>query len=327
MQVYDSQVSGSPKRKVTVMTPDTQNSQEAVAPLPSYGGVGFTLRAMWTSRRSGRDELRSVTRRFALPPVDPNHVRDYREALGFVRPGLPLTYLYVFAQRSHLSVMLEPDFPYALPGIVHVANELRWFIDKIDVFQPERASVLEVRVEPEPNSVTGAHFLTLHATLMQEELPLALCSSRYLVKRGAKLGGQRSRDEADQSLLPHEWARYALLEDAGRAYARLTGDANPIHLWAWSARMLGFQQPIIHGMHTLGRVAAEMERIRGARLLRLQARFLRPIPIPGEVSVVGRGDHAQAWSGGELTLDAEGVFEVSHEETEEKTQQEAGYVS
>jgi MaoC like domain len=230
--------------------------------------------------------------------------------LGFTQPGLPLTYLYLFAQRSHLSVMLDRDFPYALPGIVHVSNELGWIERAMDVFQPERASVLDVEVEPEPPSATGAYFLTLHATLRQQEQRLASCSSRYLARRGAQSGSRRPRDEADRSLLPHELARYALAAHAGRAYARLSGDANPIHLWAWSARLLGFQQPIIHGMHTLGRVAAEMERTRGARIQRLQARFLRPIPIPGDVVVVGQGDHAQSWSGGELALDAEAAFEV-----------------
>lgn len=246
------------------MTSGTGFRQAAVAPLPSFGGVGFALRALWTIRRKGRDALQPATRRSALPPFDPAHVRTYRESLGFAQPGLPLTYLYLFAQRSHLSVMLDPDFPYALPGIVHVANELSWFIDALDVFQADRASVLEVRVDPEPPSATGAHFLTLQATFMQDERPLALCSSRYLVKRAAQGGSKRPRDRAEPLPLPHEWARYTLPEDAGRAYARLSGDANPIHLWAWSARLLGFRQPIIHGLHTLGRVAAEMERIRGA---------------------------------------------------------------
>jgi hypothetical protein len=50
-----------------------------------------------------------------------------------------------------------------------------------------------------------------------------------------------------------------LVHDTGRLYARLSGDYNPIHLWPWSARLLGFKRPIIHGMHTVGRAVAEIE--------------------------------------------------------------------
>lgn len=47
--------------------------------------------------------------------------------------------------------------------------------------------------------------------------------------------------------------------------------------------------------------------------------------MPGEVVVVGQGDHAQAWSGRELALDAEGAFEFANEETDVKTQTGASH--
>ncbi|TDM08788.1 MAG: hypothetical protein C4K60_05210 [Ideonella sp. MAG2] len=279
-----------------------------VSPLPVRSGVGFAWQALWTTRRKGTRALQPVLKRFAVPSLDDAHVQRYRQALGFAQPGLPLTYLYLLAQRAHLAVMLSPNFPYALPGTVHVANDLHWVGSAAQDFEPSRASTLELRIDPELPSASGAHFLTLHASFCQHGPPLAVCSSRYLVKRGARTGARRPRDELPPRPLSAEWARYRLPKDAGRTYAKLSGDANPIHLWPWSARLLGFPQPIIHGMHTLGHVAADMERVYGRRLQRLQARFLRPIPMPGVVVVLGQGHQAQAWSGGVLALAAEGAF-------------------
>ena len=44
-----------------------------------------------------------------------------------------------------------------------------------------------------------------------------------------------------------ELARWELPAGAGRRYARVSGDYNPIHLWALTARPFGFRAPILHG--------------------------------------------------------------------------------
>jgi acyl dehydratase len=61
-------------------------------------------------------------------------------------------------------------------------------------------------------------------------------------------------------------AEWALPQDAGRRYAALSGDWNPIHLWGWSARLFGLRQPIIHGAHSMARARAELERLGGRPL-------------------------------------------------------------
>ena len=65
----------------------------------------------------------------------------------------------------------------------------------------------------------------------------------------------------------------------GRLYARASGDWNPIHLWPWSARLMGLKQPIIHGMHTVGKTCALLEQAAGRRIVQLSARFVAPISL------------------------------------------------
>ena len=76
------------------------------------------------------------------------------------------------------------------------------------------------------------------------------------------------------------------------AFARLSGDYNPIHLDAVAARRLLFGQPVVHGMHALlwaldawlGELNAPV------RLKTLKARFRASIPLNVAVEVVVRSE-------------------------------------
>jgi acyl dehydratase len=94
----------------------------------------------------------------------------------------------------------------------------------------------------------------------------------------------------------------------GRAYARISGDWNPIHLWTWSARLMGMKRPIIHGMHTLARACAELEQACGRRILALEGRFRAPAPLGSEL-VLGADLAAGSFAvGGGGRVVAEGSF-------------------
>jgi acyl dehydratase len=74
---------------------------------------------------------------------------------------------------------------------------------------------------------------------------------------------------------------------AGRDFAILTGDINPIHVFAPAARAAGFRSCILHGFGTLawaweGLVA---RRLAGdeARLAQIDVRFTRPLVLPNTV--------------------------------------------
>jgi acyl dehydratase len=69
---------------------------------------------------------------------------------------------------------------------------------------------------------------------------------------------------------------------AGRRYAAVSGDVNPIHLHALTAKLLGFDRAIAHGMYTYARaLAAFGPRLPGAG--RSSVWFRRPLPLPSTV--------------------------------------------
>jgi acyl dehydratase len=155
---------------------------------------------------------------------------------------------------------------------------------------------------PAPN---GAVHAALDTRATQDGELVFACRSTYLVVRGARSKGERTATAAAPPAAP--LASWPLAPASGRAYAALSGDWNPIHLWGWSARLMGLKTPIIHGMHTLGRSCAELERAGRGRVMRLDGRFRAPVALGS--SVVLGADLAS----GRYTVEAAGRVAVEGE--------------
>ena len=259
------------------------------------------LRALFKRRRrtSGARTPRSA---FRLDAIDPAWLRRYRQALGFRDQGVPLTFYYLLAQRAQVATMLDPAFPFRLPGIVHAENALR-----LDAPRPDLPLLLSTSVAIRTPSDSGAVYAVLETVGEQEGRTVLYCGSTYLVVRGQH--GAGPRPQAREAALSAVGA-WRLGSGSGRAYARVSGDWNPIHLWAWSARLMGMRRPIIHGMHTLARACAELEHAGGRQVVALEARFKAPATLGSEL-VLGAdlADGRFAVRCGERTV-AEGRFEL-----------------
>ena len=83
---------------------------------------------------------------------------------------------------------------------------------------------------------------------------------------------------------PTPTGRWSLPADAGRRYAAVSGDVNPIHMSALSAKAFGFPRAIAHGMYTASRAFTEA-RVDLSRPLRWDVSFDAPVTLPGTVLV------------------------------------------
>jgi hypothetical protein len=246
------------------------------------------LRALFKRARRSHGQ-RTPRTDYLLDAIDGDGLRRYRQALGFRDEGIPLTYWYVLAQRAHVATMLDDAFPFRLPGVVHTANALQ-------VHGGARRDAplrLATSVHIAPPAENGAVYAALETLGRQDGADVFSCSSTYLLVRGQRgpLGQPRAAAE-----LP-ALASWRLGRTSGRDYARVSGDWNPIHLWAWSARLMGMRRPIIHGMHTLARACAELELASGGRVMALDARFKAPAPLGSEL-VLGADLGARQFSVG-----------------------------
>jgi len=69
----------------------------------------------------------------------------------------------------------------------------------------------------------------------------------------------------------------------GRRYASVSGDYNPIHLSALSAKLFGFKKAIVHGMWSKARCLAALKDQLPDTAYRVQASFHRPLFLPSNV--------------------------------------------
>jgi acyl dehydratase len=235
------------------------------------------LRALFKRpARAGANAGVSEPVRHRLERIDDGQVARYRTALGFSGSRVPLTWYYLLAQRAHLATMLGASFPFRLVGIIHVDNALSAGIQPL----PGRPLDLQTTVAVGAPAANGAVHAVLDTHAAQDGQPVFSCRSTYLAVRGRRGGSHHPPPPAAP---PAPLAGWQLSPSSGREYARLSGDWNPIHLWPWTARLMGLQTPIIHGMHTQGRVCAELERAGGRQVAALDGRFRAPIPLGSAV--------------------------------------------
>ena len=246
-------------------------------------GFGLVLRVLSKRPRPAPPGMPGpLTSSFMLPAIDSAHLARYRAALGFTPGAVPLTYWYLPVQRAHMATMLSDAFPYRLAGIVHVENELVAYAAP-PAGQPVR---LDTRIDILPPTGSGAVYCALETVGTAQGERIFTCTSKYLAVRGQRSGkGRREAAPMQPGSVIDSWT---LPPASGRAYARVSGDWNPIHLTRWSARLMGLSAPIIHGMHSVARTCAALEAAAEERVSAISVRFTAPIPL-GSTAVLTTG--------------------------------------
>lgn len=248
-----------------------------VPALPAMGPATL-LRALFKRpRRPLPAVLPELVTEYRLDRLPLDEVARYRTAFGFAGERVPLTWWYLLAQRAHLASMLDPRFPFRIVGLVHMENTL----EEHGAAAPGQALVLRTVLRLLPPSASGALRCVLETSGSAHGAPVFSCASTYLVRRGKRDGARPP--EAGPALSGRALAHWTLDAAAGRRYARLSGDWNPIHLAGWSARLMGMRRPIIHGMHTLASSCAALENERGRHAVRIECRFRAPVPLGSAV--------------------------------------------
>lgn len=107
-----------------------------------------------------------------------------------------------------------------------------------------------------------------------------------LLSRG-KGGGRRAPQKFDKP----QWDSHSLHDVAGNTglkYAAVSGDYNPHHLYKWSAMIMGFKQPIAHGLWTMGCAVQELfaydPTLSKSYPFSVDCEFKKPLFMPGKVT-------------------------------------------
>jgi acyl dehydratase len=219
--------------------------------------------------------------------ADRGRVEAYAAVCGFPRKDVvPLTYPHLLAFPLHMAIMGDPTFPYPAIGMVHVENAIT---AHRAIRVGETLDITTSVGPPRPHS-RGVllDFVTTVSASGSEAGETAWESTSTYLRRGRTIDGEPTAG-IEVPDPPGGGVEWRLPADSGRTYARVSGDANPIHLHPLTAKALGFPRQIAHGMWTKARSVAAIEN-RLPAAVTVEVAFKKPVFLPGTVAYAARRD-------------------------------------
>jgi acyl dehydratase len=259
--------------------------------VPSLGalyarGLGAGLR-LSAARRAGTapTTLPDVVLSVDDVPIDPDRLSAYQGLLGMrAADRLPAGFVHVLTFPVQVALMTRADFPLPPAGMLHVANRITqhkslWREDRLDLriqardLRPHRSGtqldlVAQVRRSGSPD-------------VAWEGVSTYLARGIHLT--APTVTSEQSDEPRAEFVPPMPTASWRLPADTGRRYAAVSGDRNPVHLSALTARLFGFKRAIAHGMYTAARALAEVGPAAGHTFV-WTADFAKPLLLPATVA-------------------------------------------
>ena len=250
--------------------------------MPASGALA--LKALGSVRRRPKSDVELPRMSVSLNDVrfEAARLRAYRAICGFPDGGaVPIPYPQVHAIGLQMHLLSQKQFPLPLVGLVHLKNRI---VQERGLNEDE-AFAVTVGVIGHKRSERGLEF-ELETTYVDASKRTVWTAVATVLHRGKGGSGRKKAAPAreEESRLS-EYQAIDAPADIGRRYGRISGDMNPIHLYPLTAKLLGFDRHIAHGMWTLARSCAIVQPHLGRVPRELLAQFRQPLFLPGRAAL------------------------------------------
>lgn len=270
-------------------------------------------RALATSTRRPGPVSALTPVALALPRVvlDAQHIARYAAVCRFAPAStVPLTYPQMLTFPLVMHYMTSGACPWPAMGTVHLANTI--------IQHAPLAAGEAVRVELQTGELLAhekGQVFTLALRILREGSGECVWQATQTLLRvgvrspvGAPFATHALADVGPDDLPLTPQGGFDAPADIGRRYAPVSGDYNPIHLWPLTARLLGFQRAIAHGLWTQARALALLQPDGVLPGATLQTLFKRPLLLPAQATLW----QAEAASGQRLFEVRDAAGQVPH---------------
>jgi len=208
--------------------------------------------------------------------INKRHLARYNRVCGFSDESVVApTYLQILAFPLQIGMLAQKAFPIPLLGVVHVRNT-------IDVLLPLSKDVsfdLSVSIADHRLVAKGVEIdLLTQAVVAGTVVWRAVTTMLHRCKTDLSDTAKTASEPAIEANLQH----WILPAGLGRSYGLASGDINPIHLSAMSAKAFGFKRAIAHGMWSKARCLAALESVLPKTPYRIDVAFKLPILLPAK---------------------------------------------
>ena len=221
------------------------------------------------------DSLPAISAHWQNIRIDTEHLAQYNRICGFTENKLPATYLWTRAFPLIMRILVSKQFPLPAMGQVHLNNQ----ISVHKTFDTNKKITLTAAVDHSKLSSKGLEWTM---QLAAEIEGISVWSSQTTFLHRCKTGIERNSKKIQNA--DGESQQWTLAKDLGRCYAAVSGDYNPIHLGAVSAKLFGFKQAIVHGMWSKARCLAALDAVTPESGYQVNVNFLKPVYLPSKVN-------------------------------------------
>lgn len=254
--------------------------------MPDLGPL--SLKALGSvRRRPGPEvELPKMSVRLAGVAFDPQRLAAYRDICGFDGQKVPIPYPQVHAIGLQMHLLTQPQFPLPLVGLVHLRNR----IAQQRELKPDETFDVQVALVAHRVTDKGLEF-DLETTYTDGTAQTIWTAIATVLHRARQKAAPRKAPPPGEDSRLSEYRAVEAPVDIGRRYGRISGDMNPIHLYPFTAKLLGFDRHIAHGMWSLARCCALLQPALGRPPAELTVQFRQPLFLPGRAALRYGSDH------------------------------------
>lgn len=209
--------------------------------------------------------------------TDTPELRSYRRICGFPDSSkCPVTWPHILVFPLHMRLLTDNAFPLPLLGLVHLRNT----ITQHRAIHQGECLDLTCHLDNATDTDRGIEFDAVTQAHVGNQVAWEETST-FLFRKPTPSNEKSGNQPTAPELLSGQ-ATIKAPEDIGRRYAKVSGDSNPIHLHALSAKAFGFPRAIAHGMWSKARCIALIEENEGVLdAARIDVQFKKPLLLPG----------------------------------------------
>jgi len=228
--------------------------------------------------QSPGNPLPKLSTRLQGQSISLSNLRQYCDICGFASTdAAPATYPFVLGFPLMMQLMVSPQFPCKVLGLVHLRNQ-------ITVYKPLYAGV---KFDMQCSLVELRH--TEKGQEFDFEMRIEVAGDLYWKGISTILFRKKSRNQAKKAVSEPQPLQHSAYFDApaglGLRYAKVSGDMNPIHLYNATAKLLGFPKAIAHGMWAKARCVAQLSNKLPEGPYSIDVQFKLPMFMPASLQL------------------------------------------
>jgi hypothetical protein len=221
--------------------------------------LAFMARALAPSPRLRADRgVPQVVETWSPVRIDADHLATFRRMTGLTDDGdgIPILYPHVLAFPLLMALLTHRSWPLPIRSALQVRNRL------VRHRRIDRGETLDLETRTAAHRWLEKGLEVDVATRLSDARSCCWESVVTFYYRGRfdAPGTAAQQSSAPTPPAPASVERFRTARGGGRAFAQLTGDYNPIHLWPAYARRMRFADASLHPQRVAGMCLARLPR-------------------------------------------------------------------